>query len=183
MEQLPTGSRSRGITLAELLVTLAILSLVVTLAIPSYAEFIARQRVRGAAELLYSAMVLTRSEAAKRSVRVTLCKASGGQCRDSGGWEQGWLGFVDPNSNGVIDPGEVVLMRQEALSGVVLTGNAPVRSYVSFVPFGRALLLGGGFQAGTLTACADRPGVEARVVVLSAIGRIRTATSGEECVR
>jgi Tfp pilus assembly protein FimT len=39
-----------------------------------------------------------RSEAIKHSYRVNLCKTRHRrQCSDVGGWEQGWLLFVDEN--------------------------------------------------------------------------------------
>jgi type IV fimbrial biogenesis protein FimT len=63
-------------------------------------------------------------------------------------------------------------------SSMRLTGNQNVARYVSFTPTGSTRLIGGGFQAGTLTACRLSPfGGEARQIVLNAVGRPRVQKS------
>ena len=126
-----------------------------------------------------AALALARSEAIKRGVRVSLCKSTdGANCTTDGNYQQGWIVFVD-SSNAVgattptVDAGEVVLRVYAALpSGMTLTGNTPVKSYVSFTSDGLSRLLGGGFQAGTLTLCAAP---KARSIVINSMGRARVA--------
>jgi len=56
-----------GFTLAELMVTLAVVGIVTALAAPSLSGFIERLRLSGAAELAYSQLTFARNEAVKRS--------------------------------------------------------------------------------------------------------------------
>ncbi|GAC1390668.1 MAG: hypothetical protein NVSMB34_04500 [Variovorax sp.] len=120
-------------------------------------------------------MHLARSEAIKRNGRVALCKTvEGVTCATTGGWEQGWIVFSDTNDNGVRDAGEPVIERIEPFPSMRVTGNTPVSKYVSYVGTGRTKLIGGGFQAGTVTVCAE-PGTsdEARQIIVSSVGRPR----------
>ena len=74
--------RQRGFTLIEAMVTVAILSILVALAAPSFVPMIERWRVRQSVEQLESTLYYARSEAIKRG---------GGIAIDAtGGWGQGW---------------------------------------------------------------------------------------------
>lgn len=169
-------NRRGGFTLIELIVTLAIAAIVLTVGIPSFRELLRENRLATQANEFLAALALTRSEALKRGVRVTLCKsADGASCTADGGYEQGWVVFVDPNNNATVDTGEVILRVYEALpGGLTLTGNTNVRSYVSYTPSGMSQLLGGGFQAGTLTLCAAP---KARSITINSTGRARIAVA------
>jgi type IV fimbrial biogenesis protein FimT len=123
-----------------------------------------------------TAFNLARSEAVKRSVRVTVCKsADGATCAAGGDYEQGWIVFNDPNSNAAVDPpNEQVIRAYGPLSeGLTLTGNGNVVNYVSFVPAGVSQLINGGFQNGTLTLCKAGYATSARQLVLGRGGRVR----------
>lgn len=76
--------RAAGFTLNELLVTLSVLAIVATAALPSFTQFIANQRVRNAASDLASAFTLMRSEAVKRNTSTTLAA-------DGSTWSSGWV--------------------------------------------------------------------------------------------
>ena len=106
---------------------------------------------------------LARNEAIKRNGRVVLCKTTDGiHCAASGGWEQGWIVFHDVNNNSLREESEQIIQHQIALSGSLrMTGNTPVARYVSYGPMGGTQLVGGAFQAGTLTLC-QRVGVRRR---------------------
>ena len=98
-------------------------------------------------------------------------------CSASGGWEQGWLVFHDQNNNGLRDTNEAIILKEGKLAtSLRLTGNANVAKYVSFSPTGSTRLIGGGFQAGTLTLCRQsESAVEARQIIINAVGRARVS--------
>lgn len=62
--------RSTGFTLFELLVTLSIVAIIATIALPSFTRFIAQNELNTAARELRTALMLARSEAVKRSETV-----------------------------------------------------------------------------------------------------------------
>lgn len=69
----------RGFNLIELVVVIAIISILATVAVPSFTGMITRMKAKGAATDLYMALMKTRSEAIKRNANVTLAIASGGK--------------------------------------------------------------------------------------------------------
>lgn len=169
-------SAARGLTLIELLVTIAIAAILAGLAAPSFREMIVGNRLKSHASALLSGLLLARGEAIKRNGRVVLCKsADGAACTLNGGWEQGWIVFADGNNNAALDAGETVIQRQAALdSGMRLTGNQNIANYVSYSGVGSAKFTSGAFQSGTFTLCQlSASGGKAREIVVSATGRPR----------
>jgi len=67
---------TRGFSLVELAVVVTVLAILASLAVPSFRELIAAQRVRAAASALYESLLLARSEAIKRNSAVTLSAES-----------------------------------------------------------------------------------------------------------
>jgi type IV fimbrial biogenesis protein FimT len=93
--------------------------------------------------------------------------------------------FRDSNNNGALDAGEPVVHHTQALPrGFRLTGNQSLASYISFAPSGRTRLVGGAFQAGTLTLCKESaPDLEARQIVINNAGRARVnREAGRDCL-
>jgi type IV fimbrial biogenesis protein FimT len=76
-------SASCGFTLIELLITLAVLGIVMTMAAPSFVDFINSNRLKSAAFDLVVSLNYARSEAIKRNADATVTPAGGGW---SGGW-------------------------------------------------------------------------------------------------
>lgn len=112
------SSHSSGVTLIELLVTISILAILLTVAVPSFQSFIANNRVDTFANNLFSSFLLARSEGIKRNKQVMVCRSSNGtSC--SGAWNEGWIVFVDTNKNGspAGDSTEPILLKISAQEG------------------------------------------------------------------
>lgn len=75
--------RARGFTLVELMTTVTVLTVLTLLAVPSFREFIANQRVRNASFDLMAALTLARSQAITQNGAVSLKKVG-----DT--WNSGW---------------------------------------------------------------------------------------------
>ncbi|HND49852.1 MAG TPA: GspH/FimT family pseudopilin [Anaerolineales bacterium] len=169
----------RGVTLIELLVTLSVLSILLTIGVPSFNQFSTSSRLNSYSNTLFSHMALARSEAIKRNSRVVVCKSSDGlSCTNSGNWSQGWVVFVDLDNNANISGGEQILTTMTSLpSGYSFSGNANVSGYVSYDGQGITKLITGAFQSGTITLCPKPPaeGGNGRNIVISSSGRLRIA--------
>jgi type IV fimbrial biogenesis protein FimT len=169
-------TRSRGFTVIEVLAVMAIAAILVGVGAPAMTATLRSVELSSATNDLMGSLLLARSEAVKRKGRVVLCKSpDGASCAQAGGWQQGWIVFHDANNNGLREAGEVLIVQQEALStNLRLTGNVNVANYVSFAPNGATKLVGGNFQAGTLTVCNQSlEAEEARQIVVNAVGRAR----------
>ncbi len=176
-------SLQKGFTLLELIVTLAVAAIVLTMGVPSFQALIRNHRLVTLTNEFIGALHLTRSEAIKRNHRVTLCKSADGlKCTDSDGYERGWIVFDDPNDNADVDTDtnktvETVIRVFQGPStstGITLQGNRPVRKYVSYDALGFSRLASEAFQAGSLTVC-HAP--DARYIIINSVGRVRTASS------
>jgi len=166
----------RGLTLIELMVVVALAAVLGSVAVPSMKAMMDSMKLTSASSMFIAGLSLARTEAIKHNTRVVLCKSADGlSCAPTGGWEQGWIVFRDTNNNALRDDTERLVMRELPLAnGLRFTGNQNVAQYVSFVPGGTSRLVGGGFQAGTLTVCHFSPqGGAARQIVLNAVGRPR----------
>ncbi|WP_372865604.1 GspH/FimT family pseudopilin [Spongiibacter sp.] len=158
-----------GFTLPELLTTLSILALLSSAGVPAAQQFIGNQQLVSASNALAANLALARSESIKRRQPVLVDNADGD-------WASGWRVFVDLNNDGQLDDGEPLLRQEQSLpKGVIAKGNTPVRRYVRYTSLGNAKLLGGAFQAGTLTLCHATGEQAVRRLVLSASGRLRRA--------
>lgn len=164
--------RHLGFTLVELSVAITILAILAGLALPSLASLVREHRLATVTNELRTSLALTRSEAIRRGWRVSLCTSSDlERCTAEIGCHRGWIVFDDPNDNAQREEGETILYATPGRDdGVVVTGNAPVRSYLSYLPTGRTAMINGALQMGTFTACKEG---RARQIVVSATGRPR----------
>ena len=165
-----------GYTLVELLMVMALGTILLSIAVPSMTAMLNTQRANAAGSSFLASLNLARAEAIKRNARVVLCKsASGLSCDLTGGWNQGRITFHDVNNNAALDADEQVIERQGAMpEGLSLTGNTQVANYVSYSASGSAKLITGAFQAGTFTFClTPASSADVQQIVLSSTGRAR----------
>lgn len=69
-KQLQQSSRMRGVTMLEMLIAMAILAIIISVAMPGMSGFAANQRLIGAAEQIHAHLQQARSEAVGRSATV-----------------------------------------------------------------------------------------------------------------
>lgn len=75
--------RHRGFTLIELMVTLVVLTVLVTMAVPSFADYFQKARVRGAADQVTNLLARARAAAVKTNMPIGVLaieKSGGGWC-------------------------------------------------------------------------------------------------------
>ena len=105
-----------GFTLIELLVSIAIAAVFAALAVPSFRDFIAGQRVKTAAYDISYTLTGARSEALKRNLNVILAPGTGG-------WQNGWTMTADG--------GGPTIGQHEAFADLRISGPAPSVIYNS----------------------------------------------------
>ncbi len=97
--------KETGFTLIELMITLAVLVILITIAIPTFQGTTLRSRLSAQVNGMAAAMYLAKSTAAMRGVDVVVCaRATDTTCdvSDPPDWTNGWLVFADGNEDGLL---------------------------------------------------------------------------------
>jgi len=99
MKSLNSINLSKGFTLIELMIVIAIASILMTLAVPSFSLMINNSKVTSATNEFVGSLNLARSEALKRSGNVSVCKSNAAYtaCDTTAATftTNGWLVFSD----------------------------------------------------------------------------------------
>jgi type IV fimbrial biogenesis protein FimT len=114
-----------GFTLYELLVTLLIVGVVLTLGVPNLSNFARNSRVTSTSNDLHSTFHMARSAAARAKTNITICASADSMtdAADCGGtWDQGYIVFIDDNADQQRNAvGETVLRAvPESATGITL---------------------------------------------------------------
>lgn len=133
--------REAGFTLIELIVTIAIASILLGLAVPSFRAMIESAQRRQAATDFYSSLARARSEAIARNTSISICArniadTATPSCANSGNpWRDGWIVYSGSSPTAPIEVHEG-LSDGFNLGGVdsplQFTGNGRVSARVEF---------------------------------------------------
>ena len=172
-----------GFTLYELMITLLIVGVVLTLGMPNLTAFTQNSRITTTANDLHAAFQVARSEAARAKSNITICASNNSMTAAAdcqGSWEDGFIVFID--SNGDIaraGANETVLRAHPAIANGVnlaIANNASFFSYAS-TGLGRGDV-GGAPAVSQIIVCDDRGLVETskdfsagRLFVATPLGR------------
>jgi type IV fimbrial biogenesis protein FimT len=173
--------RQMGFTITELMMVTVIVSILLSIAIPSYRYITNSYRMSAEMNALVGDLMYARAEAIKEGQYVGLCvSADGLTCSGATTWESGWIVFPDPAGNGSADVPASVLHVQQAFTGTT-PDKFVLTNAISSIIFNRE----GFAQADKATAFAanqftlhDKTANTAwtRCLLISAQGMIQTET-------
>lgn len=161
---------AKGFTLAELLISMAVGAILLSVGVPSYTSFVQNSRQVTAANELLASMHLARDLAITRNVRVTLCPSSNGLACEAAGWDAGWIVFPDPDDSRTVGADETI---ERAVIGVPAPSltSGEFADFVVYRPNGRAMADTVADNSGEFTICDRRGAAHARVVAIDFSGR------------
>lgn len=184
----------RGFTLVELMITLAVVAIVVSIAAPSMGQFIRENRAATQANNFLASLQLARTEAIRRGVRVVMLRESDNESV----WDEGWIVFTHWAEDNVFtfdrDEKNCSIQNQDCLLHVQppLSGNITLRSgtrhadWIAFLPSGEMRSsgsLGGTLNNGTFFLCTslNKELSTPRRIILNNTGRAYVSEGGDAC--
>lgn len=162
--------QSRGFTLIELVVAVAIIAIIATWAVPAWQGLVQRSQVESDVRALTHALGMARSTATARGVGVSVCPYAPSvatpdptSCDDD--WSNGWVVYVGSTSNFTLDDR---LWIHQGSNALAQSGGAARITYND-----RGTLTSGN---STLVFCAAS---DATSVVVAPSGRVRLESGGD----
>jgi len=146
---------NQGFTLVELMLTLAVAAILMTVAVPSFRETIMDNRLSTQSNELVTALNYARSEAVKRHETITVTSKNGTN------WEAGWT---------ITDPGGTNLRDHDALAGTTTIGGS-----ASSLQYQQTGFLTGS-NSITFSTCDSRTGETGRALTILVSGQLSRAT-------
>jgi type IV fimbrial biogenesis protein FimT len=169
--------RAHGFTLVEVVVTMAIVAILLSIAVPSFRYVTNSNRIAGEQNGLVGDLQFARAEAIKEGRTVTVCVSTDGNtCANTSTWQSGWIVFSDPTNVGVHDAGETVFRFQKTFSSTDTYLASNNVSTITFNRDGYAV----GIPNGTLITLHDSTDTSAwtRCLSLNLSGEITTELVG-----
>jgi len=118
---------SRGFTLIELIITIALVAVILGIGVPSLTSMLRDNAIVAITNELVADLQFARSEAIKRNQPVAICRANAALdgCVADASWENGWIVFPESAgaANGTLDAGETVIRTHNG----VTAGDATIR--------------------------------------------------------
>ncbi len=169
-----THGKIHGFTLAELMISMGLIAILLSAAVPGVSNTIKDKRLEGQLNAIVADIDLARSEAAKRHVPIIMCRsdapnsaapACGGSAQD---WSTGYLVFTGEDGNNTYQAGSDTLLRrgQPALRGVRLRTSMTWSNNLEINPSGT---LDEGCTA-IMALCDDRGNAYGRQITIPLSG-------------
>lgn len=164
-----TPNQQHAFSFIEMLITLIILSILLSIAFPSLSSAIQSTQQTTHANQMIGALNYARTKAITSKRMVSLC-AGGASCNRERRWKQQIIIFIDLNQDGQLNH-EDVLLNVISISDKYSWhwGNFRNKPYMSYKPDGTTHSLN-----GTFTLC--QLDLAARAVAINTAGRARLAT-------
>jgi type IV fimbrial biogenesis protein FimT len=167
--RLPVAGRSAGFTLIEAMIILALSTILLGIAVPSFRYLLANNAMTTARNSVVTHLHLARSEAVKRGITTVLCPSFDGLgCLKGYEWDGGFMLFSDSNNNRIYDKGELLLQFKQHDFGNIRVFTSAGRKRIAYKADGSAA----GYNA-TFTFCDRGEQVSPRAVLLANSGRPR----------
>jgi type IV fimbrial biogenesis protein FimT len=169
-------TRQNGFTLIELMITIGIAAILATMAVPGMKTLTLNSRQTAGINELVSGMHLARNTAITMNARVTMCPSSDGQSCAAVSWDQGWIAFVDKNSDQLVNADDTIVRAASSVTGLTISSGM-FADYLMYRPSGRVMRATTGQNSGLFTSCDYRGAEHAKAIFLDLSGRPQVSDS------
>ncbi len=168
MSSLPR--RCRGLTLIELLFTVAIVGITLAVGLPALGGMLSRSAVATTSASLTAALAQARMAAVSFRQPAVLCPSPDRlRCERTTQWQGGWMVFLDGDRDGRRSESERLLWAGAGADRDISVLSTRGRMAITYLPDGRSP----GSNV-TLSICPRMSDAEGRQLVLSNTGRVRS---------
>ena len=140
-------NKSHGFTLLELMVVIAIVAILTTLAAPSFKSIIQSNTMSSNVNTFLADMRYARSESIRRGGGVVMCRSDNPEAANANcgtgsttGWESGWIIFHDLNNSGTRTSAEPLLRVQAPITSINTIAETGAATVFKFTATGRLSL-------------------------------------------
>ena len=168
---------SRGFTLFHVVVVTLFFSLLLSTGFPLLYSYMQFTRLHGASQLITGALVDARINAVEQYRPVVLCSSQDGlNCDGIGHWEQGFIAFVDEDSNGRRNGSEYPHVINGPLdTGATIRSEFPDAYQVVYLPDGRVK------STDSFNICISAAPASGRTIEVNISGRPKPRVGASYC--
>jgi type IV fimbrial biogenesis protein FimT len=169
-------TRNSGFTLIELIVTLSIAAIVLSVGVPSFRGVIMDNRLVSQANQFVTSVKMARSAAVRYQRPATVCSSANFDaavptCSANTDWSDGWIVWVDKNRDALTDANEIISVFGPINNASTLSSGTAS----SFTYDARGFATTGG---GDLTLCDSRTSEMGRLIRVNSVGRTNVSRQG-----
>jgi type IV fimbrial biogenesis protein FimT len=169
-------TRNSGFTLIELMVTLGVAAIILSVGVPSFRGVIMDNRLVSQANQFVTSVKMARSAAVRYQRPATVCSsddfnAAVPTCSGDPDWSDGWIVWVDKDRNGVTAANEII----SVFGPINESSTLSSATSSSFTYDARGFATTGG---GDLTLCDSRTSEMGRLIKVNSVGRTNVARQG-----
>jgi len=162
-----------GMTLIELMVGISITSILTSIALPNFNEFIVQLRVDNEISRLGRLLLVARNHSINSGENVIICPLeNSSECSTS--WHEELSVFIDSNGNKKFDlaDGELLITTKSAIKSDDILIYGKNRNKITYQPTGHLF----GLSNGTLRYCPKEYEEKSRGIVIARSGRFYSTT-------
>ena len=125
------------------MITVLLLAILLGVAAPGLRDTILNARLTGQANDFITDLSMARSEAVKRDIRSGVCASSNGTTCTNTAWDQGWIAFLDSDSDNAPDAAGILKVQPAFGNTNLMTLEAPNAAVRTVIYLPSGVVLGG----------------------------------------
>lgn len=159
----------KAFTLVELVVTILVATVVISIAVPSFTNLIESSKARTTRDLLVSSIHLAKEKAQTKRVDVYLCATDDSEtCSES--WGGDWLVYEDSDGSASLTSDDLIISNVSSKTLAIVSSS----EQISFTPTGHS-------SSNTFQVCDNTDNSVSYQIELSRMGRISYSSAEGDC--